>query len=42
MRLQDIIGRILSGTGRGKCILEGTRVESEGVLCIHNAMFGVF
>lgn len=42
MRLQDIIGRILSGTGRGKCILDRPHLEHEGFICINNAMFGGF
>lgn len=42
MRLQDIIGRILSGTGREKCILERPHLEHEGFICMNNATFGVF
>lgn len=34
MRLQDIIGRILSGTRREKCILERPHLEHEGIICI--------
>lgn len=42
MRLQDIIGRILSRTGRMECILERRHLEHEGFICINNALFGVF